>query len=180
MELEHESEMLVIQSCPTLYDSMDCSPPGSSVHRTLQARILEWVAIPFSRGSSPPRDQTWVSRIAGRFLCCLSQMWNACGSNPRSHGILMLFRLRHHRPVNSSGEQKTCGSWRFGLGSRSLGWGRGGDAVFWEGGESSASQGGFPYETLPGSLGTRMEALPARELSLQELWALGLQLCQDS
>ena len=125
-------KMLVIQSCPTLYDSMDCSPPGSSVHRILQARILEWVAIPFSRGSSPPRDQTWVSRIAGRFLCCLSQMWNACGSNPRSHGILMLFRLRHHRPVNSSGEQKTCGSWRFGLGSRSLGWGRGGDAVFWE------------------------------------------------
>ena len=45
-----------------------CSPPGSSVHEIPQARILEWVAIPFSRGSSPPRDQTWVSRIAGRFF----------------------------------------------------------------------------------------------------------------
>ena len=44
------------------------SPPGSSVHGILQARILEWVAIPFSRGSSQPRDQTWVSCIAGRFF----------------------------------------------------------------------------------------------------------------
>ena len=47
---------------------MDCSPPGSSVHGIIQARILEWVAIPFSRGSSWPRDQTWVSCIAGRFF----------------------------------------------------------------------------------------------------------------
>ena len=46
---------------------MDYSPPGFSVHGILQARILEWVAIPFSRGSSPPRGQTWVSCIAGRF-----------------------------------------------------------------------------------------------------------------
>ena len=45
---------------------MDCSPPGSSVHGILQARILEWVAISFSRGSSQPRDWTWVSCIAGR------------------------------------------------------------------------------------------------------------------
>ena len=49
-----------LQSCPTLCDPMD--------HRILQARILEWVAISFSRGSSSPRDQTWVSRIAGRVL----------------------------------------------------------------------------------------------------------------
>ena len=47
---------------------MDCSPPGSSVLGILQVRILEWVAIPFSRGSSPPRDQTQVSCIAGRFF----------------------------------------------------------------------------------------------------------------
>ena len=47
---------------------MDCSPPGSSVHGILQARILEWVAISFSRGSSQHRDQTWVSCIAGRFF----------------------------------------------------------------------------------------------------------------
>ena len=47
---------------------MDCSPPGSSFHGVLQARILGWVAIPFSRGSSWPRDQTWVSCIAGRLF----------------------------------------------------------------------------------------------------------------
>ena len=53
-------------SCVWLFATMDCSPPGSSVHGILQARILEWVAIPFSRGSSQPRDQTQVSCIAGR------------------------------------------------------------------------------------------------------------------
>ena len=54
------------QLCPTLCDSVDYSPPGSSVHGILQARILEWVAISFSKGSSQPRDQTQVSRVAGR------------------------------------------------------------------------------------------------------------------
>ena len=57
---------LVTQSCLTLCDPMDCSPPGSSVHGILQARILECIAIPFSRGSSQPRDRTQVSCIAGR------------------------------------------------------------------------------------------------------------------
>ena len=55
-------------SCPTLCDPMDCSPPGSSVHGILQARVLEWVAMSFSRGSSRPRDQTQVSCLAGRFF----------------------------------------------------------------------------------------------------------------
>ena len=54
------------QSCPTLCDPMDCSPPGSSVHGILQARIVDWVTISFSRGSSQPRDQTQVSCTAGR------------------------------------------------------------------------------------------------------------------
>ena len=45
---------------------MDCSIPGSSVHGIFQAKVLEWVAISFSRGSSTPGDQTWVSHIAGR------------------------------------------------------------------------------------------------------------------
>ena len=58
--------VLVTQSCPTLYDAMDCSLPGSSVHGIVQARILEWVAISFSRGASQPRGRTQVSRIAGR------------------------------------------------------------------------------------------------------------------
>ena len=51
---------LVTQSCPTLCDPMNCSPPGSSVHGIFRARILEWVAISFSRGTSRPRDQTQV------------------------------------------------------------------------------------------------------------------------
>ena len=56
----------VAQSCPTLCDPMDCSPPGSSVHGIFQARILEWVAISFSRGFSWPRDWTQASSVAGR------------------------------------------------------------------------------------------------------------------
>ena len=57
------SEVKVAQSCWTLCDPMD-----STAHGILQARILEWVAFPFSRGSSQPRDQTQVSHIAGRFF----------------------------------------------------------------------------------------------------------------
>ena len=59
---------VVTQSCPTLCDPMDYSPPGSTVHEIFQARILEWVAISFSRGSSQPRDWTQVSCTAGRFF----------------------------------------------------------------------------------------------------------------
>ena len=64
---------LVAQSCPTLLLSpiqlfLDCSLPGSSAHGISQARILEWVAISFSRGSSPSGDQTPVSCIAGGFF----------------------------------------------------------------------------------------------------------------
>ena len=54
------------QSCPTLCDPMDCSPPGSTVHGIFQARVLESVAVSFSRGSSRPRAQTQVLCIAGR------------------------------------------------------------------------------------------------------------------
>ena len=55
--------MFLAQSCLTLWD-----PPGSSVHGIVQARILQWVAIPCSRGSSPPSDRTLVSCTTGRFL----------------------------------------------------------------------------------------------------------------
>ena len=61
-----EKKSLVTQSCPTLCNSMDCSLPGSSVYETFQARVLEWVAISFFRGSSQLRDQTWLSHIVGR------------------------------------------------------------------------------------------------------------------
>ena len=60
-------KVLVDQSCPTLCNPMDSSPPGSSVHG-IQARLLEGVAISFSRGSSRPRDWTWFSCIEGRFF----------------------------------------------------------------------------------------------------------------
>ena len=60
--------MLVVKLCLTLCDPMNYSPPGSSVRRILQARILEWVAISFSRGSSWPRNWTQFSYIAGRFF----------------------------------------------------------------------------------------------------------------
>ena len=61
----------LLQSCPTLFDLIDCSPPGPSAHGILQARLLQWVAMPFSRGSSRPRDWTCiscVSCIARRFF----------------------------------------------------------------------------------------------------------------
>ena len=64
--LSWERKSEVAQSCSTLCDPMDYSPPGSSIHGIFQARVLEQVAFPFSRGSSRPRDQTWVSCIAGR------------------------------------------------------------------------------------------------------------------
>ena len=63
-----ELKVLVAQSCPILWDPMNCSLPGSSVHGIPQARILQWVAFPFSRGSSPPRDGTQVSLIVGGFF----------------------------------------------------------------------------------------------------------------
>ena len=54
----------LLQLCQTLSDPVDCSPPHSSVHGILQARVLEWAAVPSSRGSSGPRDQTHVSYIS--------------------------------------------------------------------------------------------------------------------
>ena len=60
--------VLDAQLCPTLCNPMDWSPPGSSVHGILQGRILEWVAISFSRGSPQPKDRTQVFCTAGRFF----------------------------------------------------------------------------------------------------------------
>ena len=74
-------KVLVAQSCPTLCDPMDCHPPGSSVHGILQARILEWVAMPFSRGSSQTRDRTWVSHGSSPLGIIASAPW------PRAHHL---------------------------------------------------------------------------------------------
>ena len=79
-------EKLLVASCTALCDPMDWGLPASSVHGIFQIRVLEWVAIPFSRESSELRDQTWVSCIAGRFFifwvtkkACLTMLiksWN--------------------------------------------------------------------------------------------------------
>ena len=84
-KLWRQSESEVAQSCLTLCDPMDCSLPGSSIHGIFQARILQWVAISFSGGSSQPRDRTWVSCIVGRHFT----IW-ATRKAPRHH-------LNHHR-----------------------------------------------------------------------------------
>ena len=68
MLVKRKMKVLAAQLCPTLCDPVDCNPPGSFVHRILQAMILERVAISFSRGSSQPRDRTWVSCIASRLF----------------------------------------------------------------------------------------------------------------
>ena len=73
------------QPCPTLCDLMDCSPPGSSVHRVFQTRILEWVAIFFPKGSSWSRDQTVVSCIGGWILHhWAAREAHAFGTQPKS------------------------------------------------------------------------------------------------
>ena len=81
---------LVTKSCPTLFDPVDCGLPGSSVHGILQARVLEWVAISFSRGSSRPRDRTQISHIAGRHyrLSHQASLWQLAIRGPLWLGLL--------------------------------------------------------------------------------------------
>ena len=105
------SEVLVAQSCPGLCDTMDFSPPGSSIHRIFQARILEWVAIPSSKGSSQPRDQTQVSTLQADSLPlshqgspskpCLPRTW--ISSSPLVSYFLSLNSLKSpHLKTNNS------------------------------------------------------------------------------
>ena len=81
------SHVLVAHSCPTLWDPRDYSPPVSSVHGILQSRILEWVVIPFSRGSSQPRDWTQVSCIAGIFFT----VWATRDSSLATPSLKLIF-----------------------------------------------------------------------------------------
>ena len=88
--------VLVIRSCPTLCNSVDCSPPGSSARGILQARILEWVAIPFPKGSSWPREWTWVSCTAGRFPITWATREAPTVEQPRrNHLEIKFFRSCH-------------------------------------------------------------------------------------
>ena len=80
----YSMKVLVAQSCLTLCNPMNYSPPDFSVPRFLQARILEWVAISFTRGSSQPRDPTWVSRIADSFFT----VWATVSSLFYTSGLL--------------------------------------------------------------------------------------------
>ena len=72
----------------TLCDFMDCYPPSSSVHGTFQARILEWVAMPSSRGSSQPRDWTQVSHMAGRFFT----IWTTSEAQSKAQMTMIWFK----------------------------------------------------------------------------------------
>ena len=83
--------MLITHSCPTLFNAMDCSLPGSSVHGILQASILEWIAISFSRGSSRPRDRSRVSPHCRQILYLLSHQGNpsVCPSSNRKRTRLV-------------------------------------------------------------------------------------------
>ena len=99
VEMKHESKgkkiVLGTHSCPNLRDPTDCSLPGSSVHGIFQARILEWVAIPFSRVSSWPRDWTQVSWIAYRFFI----IW-ATREAHGSHRHLFFFFVSKNTPID--------------------------------------------------------------------------------
>ena len=86
-----ESQSEVTQSCATLCNPIVCSLPGSSVHGIFQARILEWVAISFSRRSSQLRDWTQVSRIAGR---CFT-LWATREAHIQLHMLCLLFLHTH-------------------------------------------------------------------------------------
>ena len=90
-------ESVVTQSCPTLCDPVDCSPPDSSVHGIFQARILEWVAILFYKRSSRPMDPTQVSRIAGR----LFTIWATREARPEQKSILIFSPKLSSAPIST-------------------------------------------------------------------------------
>ena len=97
-----QSESEVTQSCPTLCDPMDCSLPRSSVHGIFQARVLEWVAISFSRGSSRPMDRIQVSHIVGRRF--ISQSLRKCTVKPQwsiTSGLMWEHACMHAKLLQS-------------------------------------------------------------------------------
>ena len=101
--------VLIAQSFPTLCDPMGSSLPGTSVYGILQARILEWVAIPFSRGSSQPRDQTWVSCIAGRLFTVWATR-EAC-TNTHTHTHTHTYTHTHTHTLGFLGEIFNSRAW---------------------------------------------------------------------
>ena len=105
-QLSHQRspKVKVTQSCPTLYDPMDYGLPGSSVHGILQARILEWAAVPFSKGCSQPRDRTQVSRrICRQILYRLSHQ----GSPYPARDYEICTKIKARTPEYSSLNENT-------------------------------------------------------------------------
>ena len=86
-----------VKSCPTLCNPMGCSLPGSSVHGIFQAIVLEWIAISFSRGSSQPRDRTWVPPIVDRRFTVwatravtYTMVWNKKSTRRKLESLLLI------------------------------------------------------------------------------------------
>ena len=112
----------VAQSCPTFCDPMDCSLPGSSVHGIFQARILEWVAISYFRGSSWPRNWTHVSCVSciGRQTLYHYRHLGSQNSNTLRHlYILLLFYKWHFLPLMKTTLHLTRQTLKNGIGSPS-------------------------------------------------------------
>ena len=103
--------LLVAQLCPVRCDLMDCSTPGFSVHEILQARILKWVAIPFSRGSFWPRDWAWVSCIADRFFTKSPKQDSDTGKDQRQKEkrAVEYELVRQHHCINGCELEQTLG-----------------------------------------------------------------------
>ena len=108
--------MLSCFSCVWLCDSMDCSPLGSSVHGIFQARILEWVAMPFSNGSFLPRDWThisWISCITGGFFAARPPgkppISPTCSQKRRKHFRLEKFKVQTYSESLETAEEKIPG-----------------------------------------------------------------------
>ena len=108
--------IVVAKLCPT-HDPLDCSPSGSSVHGILQVRILEWVAMPFSRGSSQPRDGTClfcVSCIAGRFFTTepLEKPLFIPTASQRRHGYHSHFTVEGTASQRREGNGQMSNDWK--------------------------------------------------------------------
>ena len=122
--------VLVAQLCLTLCDPMDFNLPGSPIHGILQARILEWVTIPFSRGSSQPRDWTQASRMAGRFFTVWAtrKSWLICKmgikrvtQTPQNHCNDLTADMIYCTQITCKAMTRyisDLGRWRWGKGSQ--------------------------------------------------------------
>ena len=149
-------------SCPTLRPC-DCSPPASSAHGILQARILEWVAISFSRGSSRPRDRTQVSRIAGRRF----NLWATREALVLGEGLKLGDRTASGTAWCLSEDLKEGRSKLFSGGCVVCVWGNARGAMWWELGGEAATGPGVPGKPLPRLWGGKWSSFEQRSPSFE-------------